>query len=120
MRSYLTKDSVEELDLYTYEFDNGAWKVTEKNWEKVRDEIVRSLTHYSIPYIMVEDADYKRNRELYLKHYFDGDELDLKYAEKTMQYVYQLWGRSVHLETQIDGKPTLLTYDGTKHAKASL
>ncbi len=120
MRSYLTKDAVKELDLYTYEYEDGVWKVTEKNWEKVRDQVVRSLTTYGIPYIMVEDADYKRNRELYLKHYFDGDELDVKYGEKTMQYVYQLWGRTVHLETVLDGKPFLLTYDGTKHAKTSL
>ena len=120
MRTYLTKDAVEELDLYTYEHQDGAWKITEKNWEKVRDQIVRSLTTYGIPYIMVEDADYKRNRELYLKHYFDGDELDVKYGEKTMQYVYQLWGRPVHVETVLDGKPFLLTYDGTKHAKTSL
>jgi stage V sporulation protein R len=120
MRTYLTKDAMEDLDLYTYEYENGAWKITEKNWEKVRDQIVRSLTHYGIPYIMVEDADYKRNRELYLKHYYDGDELDIKYAEKTMQYVYELWGRSVHLESSIDGKPIVLTYDGTKHSRASL
>jgi stage V sporulation protein R len=120
IRNYLTKDAVEELDLYTYEYDNGIWKITEKNWEKVRNQIVRSLETYGIPYIMVEDADYKRSRELYLKHYYDGDELDVKYAEKTLQYVYQLWGRSVHLETVVDGKPVVFTYDGTKHAKAAL
>jgi stage V sporulation protein R len=120
MRTYLTKDIVESLDLYIYAYEGGEWKVIEKNWERVRDQIVRSLTSYGIPYIAVEDGDYKRNRELYLKHYFDGDELDARYTEKTLHYIHQLWGRTVHLETVVDDKPVLFTYDGSRSSKATL
>jgi stage V sporulation protein R len=120
MRSYLTKEAVEELDLYTYQFVDGEWKIVDKNWESVREQIVRNLTTCGIPYITVEDGDYKRNRELYLKHHFDGDALDLNYAEKTLRYVYQLWGRAVHLETIIDDKRILLTFDGAKHTRSAL
>jgi stage V sporulation protein R len=120
MRTYLTKDIVESLDLYIYAYEGGEWKVVEKNWERVRDQIVRSLTSYGIPYIAVEDGDHKRNRELYLKHYFDGDELDTRYTERTLHYVRQLWGRTVHLETVVDDKPVLFTYDGSRSSKATL
>jgi stage V sporulation protein R len=120
MRSYLTKEVVEELDLFIYAYEGGEWKVIEKNWERVRDQIVRSLTSYGIPYITVQDGDYKRNRELYLKHHFDGDELDARYGEKTLQFVYQIWGRPVHLETVVDDKPVLFSFDGTRNAKAAL
>ena len=120
MRTYLTKDVVEELDLFIYAYEGGEWKVIEKNWERVRDQIVRSLTSYGIPYITVQDGDYKRNRELYLKHHFDGDELDARYGEKTLQFVYQIWGRPVHLETVVDDKPMLFSFDGTRNAKAAL
>ena len=120
MRTYLTKDIVQDLDLYIYAYEGGEWKVIEKNWERVRDQIVRGLTSYGIPYIAVEDGDHKRNRELYLKHYFDGDELDTRYTEKTLRYVNQLWGRTVHLETVVDEKPVLFTYDGSRSSKATL
>jgi stage V sporulation protein R len=120
MRTYLTRDVVDELDLYIYAYDNGEWKVVDKNWEHVRDQIVRSLTSYGIPYITVEDGDFKRNRELYLKHHFDGDELDQRYTEKTLRYVQQLWGRTVHVETVVDDKPVLFSYDGTRNARATL
>ncbi len=120
MRTYLTRDVVEELDLYIYEYEGGEWKIVEKNWEKVRDQIVRSLTSYGIPYITVEDGDYKRNRELRLKHHFEGDELDARYAEKTLHYVHQIWRRTVHLETVVDDKPVLLSYDGMRNIKAAL
>jgi len=111
---------VEELDLYLYEFEDGEWKVVEKDWEKVRDGIVKSLTTYGIPYIVVEDGDYKRSRELYLKHCFEGDELDLRYAEKTLAQVHAIWDRTVHLETVVEDKPTVLTFDGERHTRATL
>ena len=120
MRTYLTKQAVEELDLYVYEFDGSEWRIVDKNWERVRDQIVRSLTNYGIPYITVEDGDYKRNRELYLKHHFDGDELDVRYAERTLPYVYRVWNRTVHLETVVDDKRTLFTYDGAKNTRTTL
>jgi stage V sporulation protein R len=52
---------------------------------------------------------------LKLKHQYEGIELDLKYMERTLPYVYQLWGRTVHLETLIEGKLALFSYDGKKH-----
>jgi stage V sporulation protein R len=120
MRTYVTKDVVEELDLYIYEYQNGEWKIVEKNWENVREQICRSLTSYGIPYIVVEDGDYKRNRELYLKHYFEGDELDARYSEKTLAHLHQIWGRTVHLETVVDGKSVVFSHDGNRSAKRFL
>jgi stage V sporulation protein R len=120
MRNFLSKEAVDELDLYLYEFEDGQWRVVEKDWEKVRDGIVKSLTTYGIPYIVVEDGDHQRSRELYLKHCFEGDELDLRYAEKTLMQVHAIWDRTVHLETVVEGKPTVLSFDGERHSRATL
>lgn len=120
VRNFLTKDAVEELDLYLYEHVDGEWQVVDKDWERVRDGIVKSLTGYGIPYIFVEDGDYRRNRELYLKHYFEGDELDLTYAERTLAQVHRIWDRTVHLETVLDGVPTRLSFDGEEHSRTTL
>ena len=112
LRNYLTKELVDDLDLYIYRLQDGQWVVVEKDWEKVRDAILSSMTNFGQPYIVVEDADYQGNRELYLKHRFEGAELDLGYADKTLRQVQRLWGRRVHLETVYEEKPTLLTFDG--------
>ena len=74
--------------------------------------MVASMTNFGQPYIVVEDGDYHRNRELYLAHRCDGRELDLDYAQKTLHYLQQLWGRTVHLETVMDEKTVVLSYDG--------
>lgn len=120
IRTYLTRELVEDLDLYVYRLDGGEWKIIDKNWERVRDNLVRRLTNSGIPYIVVQDGDYKRNRELYLKHCFEGEELDLPYLEKTLRYIYQLWGRPVHLETLVEEKPTLFAFDGSQNSNTIL
>jgi stage V sporulation protein R len=113
LRNYLTKELVEDLDLYLYKLEGDRWIIVEKDWEVVRDTILESMTNFGQPYIVVEDGDYRRSRELYLKHCYDGQELDVPYAEKTLRHVFQLWGRPVHLETVAEGKPAVLTFDGS-------
>ncbi|MBA2391246.1 MAG: SpoVR family protein [Ktedonobacteraceae bacterium] len=120
LRNYLTEDLIKDLDLYLYKKEGDEWVIAEKNWQKVRDGIVHSMTNFGSPYLVVENGDYRGNRELYIKHLFEGQELDLSYAEKTLQYVYTMWGRPVHIETVFEGKRILLTYDGERNSKSTL
>jgi stage V sporulation protein R len=114
LRNYLTANLVEELDMYIYRREGDQWVVVEKDWRKIRDQLVASMTNFGFPYIVVEDGDFRRNRELYLRHCHDGRDLDVKYAQKTLQQTYLLWGRPVHLETILDEKKAIFSYDGEK------
>ena len=116
LRNYLTEELCEDLDLFVYELiEEEEWTITEKRWERVRDQLVSNMTNFGFPYIQVEDGDYNGNRELYLKHSYEGTELDLRYGRKALEHVHTLWGRAVHLETVIDGESTVLHYDGEEH-----
>jgi stage V sporulation protein R len=117
LRNYLTKELVEELDLYVFEKQGAEWKITDKRWEHVRDQLVNSRVNGGFPTIVVMDGNYGNQGELYLTHRYDGVELDVKYLEKTLPYVYRLWGRPVHLETVIEDKPALFSYNGKKHMR---
>jgi stage V sporulation protein R len=117
LRNYLTEELITELDLFVYERQGDEWVIIEKDWEKVRDQLVASMTNFGQPYIVVEDGDYRRNGELYLKHCFEGAELDIPYAEKTLAYVHRLWGRPVHLETIADDKLLVFSFDGAEHSR---
>ncbi|MBL8148306.1 MAG: SpoVR family protein [Blastocatellia bacterium] len=121
LRNYLTEELCEELDLFVFELSNDEeWKVTEKRWERVRDTLVSGMTNFGFPYIEVADDDYDGNRELYLKHRYEGVELDSKYARKVLEYVHKLWGRVVHLETTVDNETSVLHFDGEEHSDSSL
>ena len=56
-------------------------------------------------------ADFGHKRTLYLTHEHDSRDLQLENAEKTLAYVYRLWGREVVIETVVSGKKTLLTFN---------
>jgi stage V sporulation protein R len=116
LRNYLTKELIEDLDLFVFQLrDEEEWVITEKNWERVRNQLVADMTNFGFPYIEVLDGDYNRNRELYLRHRFETAELDIDYAQKTIEYVYKLWGRPVYLETIVDDEQLVMGYDGKDH-----
>ncbi|TYS43227.1 SpoVR family protein [Bacillus infantis] len=112
LRNYLTKDLVMREDMYLFQKQGKDYKIVDKGWEEVRDQLVSMRVNGGFPYLTVADGDYLKNGELYLKHGFEGIELDLKYLEKVLPYVHQLWGRNVNLETIVEGKQMLFTYDG--------
>lgn len=112
IRNYLTKDLCDRLDMYTFQKQGKDYKITDKTWETVRDQLISARVNGGYPYITVDNGDYLKNGELYLKHHYEGIELDVKYLEKVLPYVHQLWGRMVHMETFVEDKPVLFSYDG--------
>ncbi|MEZ7793689.1 SpoVR family protein [Niallia circulans] len=112
LRNYLTKDLVMREDMYLFQKQGRDYKIVDKAWKQVRDQLVSMRVNGGFPYITVNDGDYNKNGELYLKHGFEGIELDLKYLEKVLPYIHQLWGRGVHMETVVEDKPLLYSYDG--------
>ncbi|AZB42033.1 SpoVR family protein [Bacillus sp. FJAT-42376] len=112
IRNYLTKDLVLREDMYLFQKQGRDYKVVGKDWKGVRDQLVSMRVNGGFPYITVNDGDYMKNNELYLKHWYEDIELDLKYLEKVLPYVHQLWGRPVHMESMLEGKKVMFTYDG--------
>jgi stage V sporulation protein R len=123
LRRYLTEDLVKKLDLYTYKREEvdgqESWVVQDTDWRRVRDTIVDGMTNFGVPIIYVDNGDYHRRGELYLRHAFDGKQLDTKYTDKVLRNIQKLWGRPVTLETMIEGQKTLLTYDGNEFTQKS-
>jgi len=124
LRKYLTKKLVRDLDMYTYKLEEEdgelVWKVQDTDWRRVRDAIIESMTNFGSPVIKVEDGNYARHHELYLKHYYDGKPLDTEYTARTLKNIHMLWGRPVHLETVVDEDAVLLTYDGEEFTQNNL
>ncbi len=115
LRRYLTEDLMREMDLFQYEprgEDLVISKVAdEEGWKTVKEQLIRNIGTATIPVIKVEDADFGQNRTLYVRHYHDGRDLHLEYAEKTLGYLYRLWGRECILETSIQSKRSLLCFN---------
>ncbi len=120
IRNYVTKELVHREDMYLFKKQGKDYKVVDKEWEEVRDQLIRMRINGGYPYIVVQDGNYLNNGELYLQHFFEDTELDLHYLEKVMPYMHKLWGKAVHLETMMEGKCLRFTYDGRAMVKKFL
>lgn len=115
LRRHLTRELIRELDLFEYQARDADLVVTQvgddDGWEKVKETLLRSVGMGGVPVLQIVDGDFGGNRTLYLVHDHDGRDLHLESAEKTLAYVHRLWQREVTLETEVDGKRSLLTYN---------
>ena len=120
IRNYLTKELVRKEDLYLFEKKGEDYRITNKDYENVRDQLVSMRVNGGFPYIVVENGDYMRNGELYLVHRYEETELDIHYLENVLPYIHQLWGRIVHLETYVEGRQIVYSYEGNKVSRRYL
>jgi stage V sporulation protein R len=119
IEEFLTEEMVNELRLYVYEGrregEEIQYVVKEKEWRRIKGLLVSYLSTFDTPLIFVEDGDYHGKRELYMRHAYEGIELDQEYREKTMEQIFHLWARPVHLESVVGGEKMVFTFDGTTH-----
>ena len=115
LRRHLTEDLIRDLNLFEYRTQGDevvASQVADGDgWRAIKETLVRSVGMNSFPVMRITDADFGRNRTLYIVHEHDGRDLQLDYAEKTLGYLHRLWQRDVALETFIDGVRTVLGFN---------
>jgi stage V sporulation protein R len=114
---FLTLDFVREHKLFRFGYNasNEAYEIESREFPKVKQQLLQSLTNRGRPIIAVVDGNYKNRGELYLKHDFSGVELQLDAAADTLKNLERLWSRPVHIETVLEGRSTVLSYDGVSH-----
>jgi stage V sporulation protein R len=120
--AFLTEEFCERLKLYVYGWDSRAGKhtIVSRDWRKVKQRFLFSLTNLGHPIIHVTEANYANRGELYLLHRYEGIPLDVEKARDTLKNLHRLWRRPVHLETMDDDRGRLLSYDGTEHKTARI
>ncbi|HJV46580.1 MAG TPA: SpoVR family protein [Bacillota bacterium] len=110
IRNYLTLDLVKEMNMFSFGKVGTDYIVNSTEWEKVRDTLIQSRVNGGFPYITVIHADH----DLHLHHHYEGIELDMRHVEKTLPYVYKLWNRPIHLETILENRNVIFSFDGEK------
>ncbi|QEG35380.1 SpoVR family protein [Bythopirellula goksoeyrii] len=114
---FLTLDFVREHRLFRFGYNerSDVYEIESREFPKVKQQLLDSLTNRGRPIIAVVDGNYRNRGELYLEHSFSGVELQMDYARDTLENLQRLWGRPVHLETRLENASAVLSYDGEDH-----
>jgi len=99
--SYLTQEFVNDNQYFTYEFSQttGDYRVASTDYEDVKKKLMLQFTNFGKPTIAVYDGNYNNRNELLLGHHYNGVMLDIEQAKRTLERVFDLWGRPVNLKT---------------------
>jgi stage V sporulation protein R len=119
---FLTDEFCREHNLFSYRLNpkTGMYEIEDRSTEKIKEKLLFQLTNLGHPYITVVDGNFENRGELYLKHRFDGVELRIDYAKATLERIYGIWTRPVHLQTRVGDSHTLFTYNGSTHSDKTL
>lgn len=115
--TFLTLDFCRRHKLFSFGYneDTNYYEIESREFPKIKQRLLFSLTHRGQPFITVREGNYKNRGELFLAHEFNGVELQMDYARDTLASLQRLWSRPVHIETVLGGAKTILSYDGSEH-----
>ncbi len=112
--TFMNEEFCERQKLFVYGFNRrtGQYEIVDRDWRKVKQQLLFSLTNFGQPIIMVEDGNFENRGELLLSHKHEGQDLEFDKAVETLKNIQAFWRRPVNIYTKYNGQTKLLTYDG--------
>jgi stage V sporulation protein R len=120
--TFLTPEFCARHKMFSFGFQEqtGNYVIESREFDKIKKRLLFSLTNFGKPWIYVVDGNYRNRGELLLRHEFNGIDLKLDRAADTLANIQYVWGRPVHLQTVIDDKPSMMSFDGSEHSTRTL
>lgn len=111
---FLTEEFCIKNKMFVYKFNKrtNQFEVDTRQFPAVKKQLLFQLTNFGQPIIRVENANYKNRGELFLRHYFEGVEMQDNYMIETLKNLQAIWKRPVHIATSVDGKEQVVSFDG--------
>ncbi len=115
--TFLTPDFCRRHKLFSFKHNDQAelYEIESREFKKIKERLLFNLTNFGQPIIRVKDGNHRNRGELYLEQEYFGIDLKLDHAQDTLRHLQRIWTRPVHLETCVEGRPTLLSFDGSDH-----
>jgi stage V sporulation protein R len=116
--AFLTEEFCRRHKLFSFAYNRREkrYEIESREFDQIKERLLFQLTNHGRPFLSVEDGNYRNRKELILKHKNFGVELKLDYAKDVLENLQKIWSRPVHVQTVLEGKAVLLSYDGTEHA----
>ncbi len=119
---FVTPEFAEDQKMFVYGQDpqTGQLVIVDRDYRKVKDQLLAALTNFGNPIIKIVDGNHKNRGELYLVHEWVGGDLQIDQAQQTLQGLFKVWQRPVHIETIESGKGRLLSFDGKESTSSEV
>ena len=122
---FFTPEFIHSQKLYIYEAERDektgeiVYKIATRDPEVIRAGFKNIYALFDMPTVAVIDGNYNDRGELYLRHHYDGKDLHPSYRNGVLSHLYYLWRRPVYLESAVESKAKMFSYDGSKHYEST-
>jgi stage V sporulation protein R len=100
VRNHLDQELADRLDLFVYEAaPDGSISVVSRDIHAVREAILAPRFNFGVPRVAATKLEVDGSLTLTHDHQGDGRGLDLRRAERVLDYVVRVWRRPVTLHT---------------------
>ncbi len=112
--TFLTEEFCRDNKLFSFAYNDNSkrYEIESREFQQIKKRFLQSLTNMGQPIIEVVDANFQNRAELLLKHLFEETELDKNYSTETLRNLHSIWKRPVHIQTVMEDREVILTYDG--------
>lgn len=116
---FLTPEFALRQKLFTFRYNRDAdlYEIASREYKQIKEKLLFRMTNFGQPFIYVEDGNYNNRGELYLRHRHEGIDLKMDYARDTLRNIQRIWQRPVHIETVVDERKRLVSFDGKEYGE---
>jgi stage V sporulation protein R len=117
--TYLTPEFCARHKMFSFAYaeQTANYVIESREFDLIKQRLLFSLTNFGKPWIYVLNGNFRNRGELLLKHEHNGIDLKMNHARDVLVNVHSMWSRPIHVETVVEGKPTLLSFDGSEHTQ---
>lgn len=114
---YLDEDFCHKTRMFLYDYDrrSGQLVISGRDFSEIKKRLLQQLTNFGQPIVLVKDGNFKNRGELLMVHQHEGMDLKHDFAAETLQNIYKIWRRPVHLETVAEDTVRRISFDGSNH-----
>ncbi len=111
---FLTEDFCHEHKMFVYRFNKrtGQFEVDNRDFSIIKKKFLFQITNMGMPIISVVDGNFNSKGELLLTHLYEGVDMQPDYMKATMENVFAIWQKPVHVATVMEGEGRIYTWDG--------
>ena len=119
---FLTPEFCERQKMFTYGYNKQSqeYVIDSREFSAIKEKLLFSLSNFGQPYIWVEDGNYGNRGELLIAQRDESVPLHVDHARATLERIATIWGRPVHLQTTVETRKKLLSYNGKKHEEQTI
>jgi len=101
LAEFFTEEFCNKNEFFEWKrYPNGEYKIENRDYKKIKDKLIRRHVNGGLPDIRLTDPNFRNTGEMMLEHTWEGRTLHPGYTTATLQSLFYLWGRVVHLATR--------------------